>query len=223
MGHDEEMIQLVSIVSHDLRSPLTALLLGSRLLAREPALNESGRQVALEMEDAAEELQRRIFDFLDVSRGQHGGLSLQTGPVELADLAKGVLRDAERRTRLRGQALEARLQPVLVLADYRILPRVILALLDHAMQNSPEGARLALEVVPRNGGGAVRAVDQARPYTDEQRQALFTLVPGNVGGRHVGGISLGLARMAAEAMGGTISAEDAGKHGALALWLPGGS
>ena len=220
MGHDEEIAQLVSLVSHDLRSPLTAILLGSRLLAREPGLHETGRQVASEMEDAAEELQRRIFDWLDVSRAQHGGLILQTATVDLADLARGVQRDADRRTRLRGQTLSLVAQPALVRADHRILPRLILALLDHAMQNSPEGAQIALEVASRDGGGTVRAVDHGPAFTEVQRQAVFELFPGNVGGRFVGGIGLGLARIAAQAMGGKVWAEDAGRNGALVLWLP---
>ena len=220
MGHDEEIARLVSLVSHDLRSPLTAIMLGSRLLAREPALHDTGRQVASEMVDAAEELQRRIFDWLDVTRAQHGGLALQIAAVDLADLARGAQRDADRRTRLRGQSLSLVAQPALVRADHRILPRLILALLDHALQNSPEGSQIALEVGPRDGGGAVRAVDQGAPFTDEHRKALFELFPDNVGGRHVGGIGLGLLRIAAEAMGGRVWAEDGGRGGALVLWLP---
>src|SRR5436305_2139217 len=115
------MAQLLSLVSHDLRSPLTALLLGSRLVTREKVLSEPARQIASEMEDAAEDLQRRILDWLDLSRSKHGVLLVAAAELDLADVARGVLRDTERKARMRGVAIDLVAAPVFVRGDARLV------------------------------------------------------------------------------------------------------
>lgn len=218
MTHDEEMAQLLSIVSHDLRSPLTALLLGSRFAAREHGLSEQGRQVISEMEDAAEDLQRRLFDSIDLSRALHGALQLNPQSLELSDLVRGVAREAERKARLREQTLSVTGAQVFVRADTRVLPRAIFALLDHAMHNSPNRAAIAVEVATDAGGGAIRVLDRGPALVEGEH--MFAMTPRPAGGRQLGGIGLALARLVAERLGGRVEASPADGGARLQLWLP---
>ncbi|ABC81555.1 sensor histidine kinase [Anaeromyxobacter dehalogenans] len=88
--------QLIGIVSHDLRNPLNAILLGtSSLLAREDLSDRNVASIA-RIRSAAERATRLIRDLLDLTRARlGGGIPIQPRPTELRQVAQQVVDELE--------------------------------------------------------------------------------------------------------------------------------
>jgi PAS domain S-box-containing protein/hemerythrin-like metal-binding protein len=85
--------QLIGIVSHDLRSPITTIVLDASTLARRERDAPSARSIARIL-GAAERALRLIRDLLDFTQARHaGGLPVRRGPLDLHDLARRIVDD----------------------------------------------------------------------------------------------------------------------------------
>lgn len=79
--------QMVGIVSHDLRNPLSAILMGTALLGRGEALPVQKERVLQKVQSAARRAQRLVEELLDFTQARVGnGLDLQMGDVDLDEL-----------------------------------------------------------------------------------------------------------------------------------------
>jgi PAS domain S-box-containing protein len=84
--------QLIGIVSHDLRNPLSVITLGAQALLRRESLETSATRTAVRILSAAERASRMVRDLLDFTQARlGGGLSIQPGPVDLHELVRQVL------------------------------------------------------------------------------------------------------------------------------------
>ena len=146
--HDAEHERLVSIAGHDLRSPLTALLLGARYVGRDPSLGDATRQAAAELEEAADEVQRKLVDLIDVARAMHGNLRVNLGLIDLAEVATFAAGSMGQRAARRGLRIEVLAQPTLARADPRLLDRVVRDLIDHAIRHAAPGSAPVLSIKP---------------------------------------------------------------------------
>ncbi len=207
------MDHFITTVSHELRSPLNAILTWCELMRRspEPALvgrageviNRNGRQLA-----------HMVDDLLDSGAIVTGKLSVLPRPVDLGALAGIVIEDMRVIAEAKGIVLLAeRLTPEMVMADEQRMKQIVWNLLGNAVKFTPQGT---IEVsVERVGDQVELAVrDTGRGIDPAMRERLFqrfqqTVVEG--GGRVAGlGLGLWLARNLMERMDGEIVAESDG-------------
>ncbi|MFP2902126.1 sensor histidine kinase [Corallococcus sp. 4LFB] len=88
--------QLIGIVSHDLRNPVSAILLGAASLMRREELDERSTKAVSRIQSAAERAHRMIRDLLDFTQARlGGGLRIQRRPSDLHELIDGVLEEIE--------------------------------------------------------------------------------------------------------------------------------
>jgi PAS domain S-box-containing protein len=220
--------EFLAIVSHELRSPLNAIL-GWAGLLRTRKYDEMTTARALEtIERNAKSQTQLIDDLLDVSQIIRGKLRLNVrsvNPVPVIEAAIDTVRPAAEAKAIQ---LESRLNPLAgnVLGDIDRLQQVIWNLLSNAIKFTPEGGRVEIQLDCINSHVQIRVSDTGQgisadllPYIFERfRQADSTTT------RSHGGLGLGLAivRQLVELHGGTVQAESpgVGKGATFIVTLP---
>ncbi|HLY86987.1 MAG TPA: DUF4118 domain-containing protein [Gaiellaceae bacterium] len=210
---------LLRSVSHDLRSPLTAILasadaLASPGLALEP---EDRLGLAETIRGEATRLDRVVEQLLDLSRLEAGSAEPHRELWHVDELVGQALAG------LGAEAARVRLDigsetpPVEV--DAAQVERVIANLLDNALKYSPPGSFVLLRAEPGATELRLHVVDSGAGLPDEQREALFQPFRRGAAG-HGSGLGLAIARGFAEANGGRLWAQDDPGGGHLVLSLP---
>ena len=208
----EERDDLVSALSHDLRSPLTAVLGYAQILQRR--LEKAGVQgqwveMARSISIGAGRMDGMVLQITEATRLEAGQVPISPQPVALAafmaDLLgrmEGVL--ATDRIRL---AVPGDMPPVR--ADPTHLERICLNLLSNALKYSPPSAEVVVAAERRNGLVMVTVADQGPGIPPEDLPRLFARYFRAKGTQKKEGLGLGLyiSRILVEAHGGKIWAE----------------
>lgn len=202
-------MDVVSTVSHELRSPLTSIQgYTSLLLDRwERFSDEQKRLLLAEMHDDAGRVARMVGELLDVSRLETGRLTLQRQRVDLASLA----RTAVERVALTIPELDAELaideQLPVVLGDPDKLQQVMLNLVENAAKYAdPIGIRI-VGGQPDGDHVQVCVVDQGAGIPPEDLDRIFTKFFRREHQRPSGiGLGLWISRGVMEAHGGSLTA-----------------
>jgi two-component system sensor histidine kinase KdpD len=210
--------ELVSMVSHELRGPLTAILGTTRTLLRHQARLEPDivRQLLENVGSEAERLARLLDNLLELSRTEAGLGEHLMRPTALRPLLVKVL--AESRSRADGRRLSLRvsrgLPPAFV--DPLRLEQVVRNLLDNAVKYSPPDARVLVTARRRARELEVAVHNDGPPI----EQAVFTRLfgrfyrgPAAAAQRAGSGLGLTICRRLVEAHGGRIWAESNGASG----------
>jgi len=210
---------LLRSVSHDLRSPLTAILASADALASPGLTLEAEDRLGLAETIRAEatRLDRVVEQLLDLSRLEAGAVEThrELWPVdELVGRALAGLGAEAGRIRLE---IGSETPPVEV--DAAQVERVLANLLDNALHYSPPGSRVLLRAEPGATELRIHVVDSGAGLPDEQREALFQPFRRGAAG-HGSGLGLAIARGFAEANGGRLWAQDDPAGGHLVLSLP---
>ena len=139
--------EVLAIVSHDLRSPLTALILGARML--ESKLAHSGgaevNQFIRTILRTAERMERLIADLLDLSKIQAGQLVVVSQPVDVAGMVQEALEAFGPLARQKGVRLEGGAPEGLrARGDRNRLLEVLSNLIDNAVKFTPAGGSITV-------------------------------------------------------------------------------
>ncbi|HYH08676.1 MAG TPA: GAF domain-containing protein [Thermoanaerobaculia bacterium] len=219
--------EFLATLSHELRTPMTAVLGWARMLKL--GLSETEAQVAVDaIEQSASAQAQLIEDVLDVSRIMSGKLTFDPRPVDLRTVAQAAITTVHPAAAAKGIEILTSIPPILppVSGDEGRLQQIIWNLLSNAIKFTSKGGSVTLRLA--HEGSLVRltisdtgeGIDRAfLPYVFEPfRQADSSST------RPHGGIGLGLAivRSLVEMHGGRIRAASEGKgHGAsFTLELP---
>jgi two-component system sensor histidine kinase KdpD len=200
---------LLHSVSHDLRTPLTAIrTIAAALRGAEIAPAQRDAMLA-DVEQEARRLGRLVGDLLEVSRVESGALRPARVPVPVEELCRGALGDA--RLMLGGHVVELELEPSLppVEVDETMLRQVLVNVLENAAAYDPGPLRLRAERV-----GArleLRVIDHGPGVPEAERERIFEAfqrLHARGGVRQRGtGLGLAIVRGFVQAHGGTIRVE----------------
>jgi two-component system, OmpR family, sensor histidine kinase KdpD len=218
---------LLTSISHDLRTPLASIL-GSATTLRDQAsqLDEAARRQLVEtIQEESERLNRFISDLLNMTRLEAGAIRPQSEAVDVADVVGSALRRAgiilaghQVQTDIPSDLPMAKLDPVL-------FEQVLFNLLDNAAKYAPPGT--AIQIHARRAGGALELMitDEGQGIPANDLERIFDkFYRVQAGDRQRAGTGLGLAicRGFMEAMGGTIVARNraTGTGAIFALTMP---
>ena len=209
--------EFLSIASHELKTPLTALQLQLQLAAREVA--STGRPEPRWLTGAQRQVRRLdtlVAQLLDVTRIRADRLSLERRDVDLGELASGVADRFSGEMERAGTRLDLSTSPdVTGHWDPDRLDQVVTNLLSNAVKYG-EGSPISLGVAG-DGDRAVLIVEDRGPGIPEESRALvFEPFERAADPRAVSGLGLGLfiARQIARAHGGDIWMESMPNPGA---------
>ncbi len=210
---------LLSALSHDLRTPLTALIgLSESLLLSKPPLQQHQQVLAGALHSEMLRMSALVTNLLDMARIQSGEvkLNLQWQPFE--EVVGSALRASG--SALLGHEVEIRVAHELPLIrfDAVLIERVLCNLLENAAKYTPAGSHIGLAAVVNGRYLAVTVSDDGPGLPAGMEDAIFEKFTRGERESAKPGVGLGLAicRAIVEAHGGTIHArsDHGGQHGA---------
>jgi PAS domain S-box-containing protein len=223
---DEMKNTFLQAVSHDLRTPLAAILgLAVTLERSEIDLPpEETRDLARRIATNARKLDRLVTDLLDLDRLARGIVAPKLHPVDLGALVARVAEDsdlmAQGRLRLDAPA-------VVMSVDAAKVERILENLLSNTLRHTPAGTPVWVSVVPEDGGVLLLVEDQGSGVPEEIRESIFEpFRQGPDAPEHSPGVGVGLTlvRRFAELHGGHAWVEGRDGGGAsFRIFLPNGA
>jgi signal transduction histidine kinase len=214
----------VSLVSHELRSPMAAVIGAARTLqGRWRELSADKRQSFLELiSDETTRLATLIADVLDTSRIEAGTFTFSFTDLDVADVvndvvaAAGVGQDEVRVRANVGSVPRIR-------ADRERLQQVLQNLVDNAVKYSPAHGDVTVSARAENGLVQIAVRDEGPGIPQEDQRLIFEKFGRSTAGAAKPGTGLGLfiARSIAEAHGGTLAVDSEPERGSVfTLELP---
>ncbi len=207
---EKQRDQLVHMIVHDLRSPLTSIMIVAKMLEKraQNPLEEESLDIILE---SSKQLNEMIATMLDISRMESDKMPLQLEPCDL----RGVLSAAV--SSLRGLFMKTRLhyeppeKAVVGFCDRKIMQRVVENLLTNAAKFAGKAGSIRLEMV-ENGGEVRISVHDTGPGIPPEYHSLifekFGQAPaGQKKSNFSSGLGLTFCKIAVEAQGGLIGVE----------------
>lgn len=200
--HDE----LLALLVHDLKAPISSVLAAAYALGTGDDLDEPKRGLLDEIEASARSLDRLVLGLLDLHRYEGGRLVPHRTEVDLVEVAREAVRTVGVYARLHGRSIEITAPPRLeARVDRDLVRRTIENLLDNAIRFAR--SRILVELC-QNPGTEVVVRDDGFGIPPEHREAIFDKFAQRMEiGRRGRGLGLTFCRMVVEAHGGTIAAE----------------
>jgi PAS domain S-box-containing protein len=209
--------EFITLVSHELRSPLNSILGWTRILRRgrrDEELNDRGLEV---IERSASMQSQLIEDLMDTARAVSGKLKLEVRPMDMAEVIENAEEVVRPAAEAKGVSLDARLDRNVgqITGDPDRLQQVVWNLLSNAVKFTNEGGRVEVslervdpyvQITVRDTGQGIKS--EFLPYVFDRYQQAETS-----GGRRSAGLGLGLplTRQLVEMHGGSVAAESEGE------------
>jgi signal transduction histidine kinase len=212
--------------SHELRTPVSVIRSAADVtLGRDHRDEPEYREALAIVGDQARRVTRLVDDMLVLARADTGGYPLQRAPLYLDDLVGDCRRTIDVLAAERGVAVRTPPSTELPLVgDEDLLRRMLLNVVQNAVQHTPPGGGVRIEVVPNGRTVAIEVTNDGEVIPPADRERIFDRFVQLDPARRADGAGLGLpiARWIAEAHGGTLvlkTSSAAGTTFAIALPL----
>ena len=213
----------VADLSHELKNPVAAIRASAEVLTEGAADNpETARRFALRIRESADKLQQLTQDLLSLARLEARGIELREEPVDLNRVAREAVDAQSPLAQARTVSVEFHaVGEARVRGDPVWLRRALENLLGNAIQHSPHGSRVMVEISesPKMLTATVR--DQGAGVDDAIRGRLFARFATTRHGEGGTGLGLAIVRAVAELHGGRAELRESSPAGsAFSLSLP---
>ena len=197
----------IEVLSHELRTPMTTIVVGAELLERGHLSAERIREVAHDVREEADRMIRLIEDLLVLSRTERGSLEISDEPVLVQRVVDRVARDIQRRrpALVIDIALAADLPPAR--GELTYVEQVLRNLVGNAAKYGPASGPIQIVGAVVDDRVEIRVLDAGPGIQDDDRERVFELfyrsreTASRVSGA---GIGLFVGRQLVELMGGHI-------------------
>jgi signal transduction histidine kinase/ligand-binding sensor domain-containing protein len=218
---NQEKNNLIGIVAHDLRSPLSAVVSGLQLISMQPDMpREQLEQTISTMDGFIRKQLDMITRILDVESLESGNLNINPGQIDVIDIVIDVVENAAVAASGKNIAVKMDLPeiPVLVNADHKYLAQALENLVSNALKFSPMGSVVWVRVAVEEGQAVIRVQDEGPGISVEDHKKLFgrfqKLSARPTGGEKSIGLGLSIVKRFVEAMGGRVWCESEPGNGA---------
>ncbi len=203
---------LLHLIVHDLRAPLSGMLLSLGMLEEdlEGVVDDTSMEDLRAVADSARLLASMVNDLLDINRMEAGEMPLHRRPTLIADVVDQVRRSLG--GLLDDRTFEHTVDPSLMVdCDGDVMRRVLTNLVDNALKHTPRSATVQLVVARGEGSTRIEVVDNGPGIPIAFKERVFEkfgqVTTRRSRTRSSTGLGLTFCKLAVEAHGGTIGLE----------------
>lgn len=203
-------VELVTNVSHDIKTPLTSIISYAELLRQEKELPQHVKEYIQILGEKAERLRGIVQDVFEISKATSGQLPIQMEMLDMGKLLRQTLADMNDRISQSTLVIRTLIpeQPVSVTADGQRLYRVFQNLLQNALRYSLEGSRVYLSLTEEDGRAVARIKNTSGVELADSKDFTERFVRGDESRTDGGsGLGLSIAKSFTEACGGSLTVE----------------
>ncbi len=214
--------EVLAMVSHDLRSPLSNLQVSIELIGtgKFGTLNEQGARLARNAEQSVGALIEMINDLLEVERMQGGGFKLDMEPTQLQPIADQAAQMLEEQAAKKHVKLECNCGDLIVSMDGERMRRVFVNLISNAIKYSPVQSTVRISAEKSADIVEIKVEDEGAGIPSEHLQTIFEKFKQASKRDELTGTGLGLAicKAIVEAHGGSIGVDSKVGEGS-SFWI----
>jgi len=202
---------VLAIVSHDLKNPLTTIVLAVDMLRDLKRMDtHQVREIAGRVQRSADQMERLIADLLDFARIQSGTFSIVAATENLRDVVLAAVDNMRTQAEVHQQKLEVDIPSTLphVAIDAHRIGQVVSNLVGNALKFTPAGGTIRISARKRDRQIAVAVADTGPGIPTEHLQKIFDRFWQVPGKQQTGsGLGLSISKGIVKAHGGSIWAE----------------
>lgn len=212
---------MAAIVSHDLRTPLQAFALGTKLLSKQ--VDAAGAGIVARMERNIASMERLIRDILDTTRLDDGVFTLTLGEIDAGNIVRAVVDELAPLAEFEEIALshEVDVPPDqgAIRGDSTRLRQALANFVSNAVKHTPRDGTIRVTARAEEGSIVFEVIDSGPGVPAEVVPHIFDRLVRGPSGRALGlGLGLHIARGIAEAHGGSVGVETAEGQGSR-FWM----
>ena len=205
---------LLNSVSHEFRTPLTAIRGSVNLLLDDKSSKEINNSLLIEIHTAYEKLNRLVDNLLDMSRLESGMIKLNIEWHDIQDLISVVLKKLENELRGKEVKLEISDSLPLVRIDFILMEQVISNLLYNAIIHTPSDTKIIIRITIPRTDLTIMIEDNGPGFIGIDTERIFDkFYQGKINKSGIG-LGLSICKGLVEIHGGTIVAENIPEGGA---------
>ena len=208
MKSERMKTELITNVSHDLKTPLTSVINYADLIAKEPCENARITEYAGVLTRQSDRLKRLIEDLVEASKASTGNLEVNLAPCDAAVFLTQAAGEYEQRLTDAKLTLVVKSPevPLRILADGRRMWRIFDNLMNNICKYAQPGTRVYLTLEPMVDSAVITFKNTSRQQLDMTEEALMErFVRGDAARSSEGnGLGLSIARSMAELQGGSL-------------------
>ncbi len=224
---EQQRRELLAIINHDLRTPLTAMLMGFELITAEqtPAgatakLTEESRAKLESVNSDIQFLIKQISDLLDLEKIESGALKPDTADLVieelLEDTANALKSGADSRIDYKGQELA---EDLWVHGEMSLLRRIFEAVIQNALSYSPASSKIKLSISNDEHWAMINVRDAGTGIDKELLEHIFDRFRFSEG-KPITGVGLPLAYRLAKIHGGRLEIQSSKEGTNVVIFLP---
>ena len=224
MRSERMRAELITNVSHDIKTPLTSIINYSDLIGKEPCENETITEYAAVLHRQSERLKRLIDDLVEASKASTGNLEVLLAPCEVGVMLTQTVGEYEQRLKEKDLELITKQPeaPIKILADGRRLWRVFDNLMNNVCKYAQRGTRVYLTLEEQNGHVIISFKNISRePLNLSSDELMERFVQGDTSRNSDGnGLGLSIAKSLTELQNGTMELTTDGDLFKVVLHFP---
>jgi PAS domain S-box-containing protein len=217
---EEERDLFLAALGHDLRNPLSAIAMAAQLLANRE-LDEPLHRAVTQIVSGTQRMARLINDLLDLARARRGGgIPLSPGVVDLQDICREVIVEAQ--LRVPEQPIRLHSESCVGSYDRDRIFQVVQNLVGNAVEHGAPGRPIVVSLAPAREWCTIAVCNEGPRIPPDVRAHLFDPFYSERRKRRGGGLGLGLyiARQLVEAHRGRIAIDSTDERTIFTVELP---
>ena len=215
---NNEKNEFMGIAAHDLRLPLSSIIIGAELLGSPDAPADRSEVIEIIL-GASTRMRDLITSLLDANAIEQGRFLSELGRCDLSALASGSVENNRRNADRKTITIQfGPLAELPVLADQNAATQILDNLISNAVKYSPQGTAVHVCAFAENGKACVSVKDEGPGISEADRRKMFgkfaRLSARPTGGESSVGLGLAIVKRLAEAMSGTVECQSVFGQGA---------
>ena len=222
-----EMQEIIGIVSHDLKNPITAIRGLSELVHSGFSEGEQAQEISMQISRTADRMLELVKNILDINRLESGLMQMNIVTFSIAPIVENTLWAFTEPAAAKNITVHFSNEApdALVRADEQAMIQVLDNLISNAVKYSPHGKTIVVRLTTSPDAVRLEVVDEGPGVSDNDMKKLFgkfaRLSARPTGGEHSTGLGLSIVKKMVEAMSGKVWCEsEAGKGATFIVELP---